>query len=80
MDVRTVKGVGRDKWLKFKEMAAKKGIKMGDLFENMVDVYSEKSDEFWDEILSGEKRISGKEAEEMQRTVKKLRKDAGFRV
>ena len=75
-----MKGVRRDKWLKFKEIAAKKGIRMGDLFENMIDVYSEKSDEFWDEILSGKKRLSNKEAKEMHKIVKELRKDRGFRI
>ena len=80
MEIRTMKGVRRDKWLKFKEIAAKKGIRMGDLFENMIDVYSEKSDEFWDEILSGKKRLSNKEAKEMHKIVKELRKDRGFRI
>ena len=75
-----MKGVRRDKWLKFKELAAKKGVTMGNLFENMVEIYSKKSDEFWDEILSGEKRISDKEAKEMHKIVRGLRKEKGFRI
>ena len=75
-----MKGVRRDKWLKFKELATKKGITMGNLFENMIEVYSKRSDEFWDEILSGEKRISDKEAKEMHKIVRGLRKEKGFRI
>ena len=79
-NVRTIKGVNRESWLKFKELAAKKGMTMRDLFENMIKEYSKKSDDFWDEILSGKKRISDKEAEDMLKIVKELRKDKGFRI
>ena len=34
----------------------------------------------WDEILKGEKIISDKEAEDMLKIVKKLRKEKGFRI
>ena len=33
---------------------------------------------FWDEILNGKKIISDKEAEEMHKVVKEIRKDKGF--
>ena len=78
-NVRTIKGIERDTWLRFKELAARKGVKMGDLFGNMISEYSKKSDDFWGEVLSGERRISDKEAEEMHRELKKLRKEKGFR-
>ena len=78
-NVKTIKGVDRETWLLFKEIAAKKGMKMGDLFESMVKEQSKRSGEFWNEVLSGEKRISDKEAEDMLKIVKKLRKERGFR-
>ena len=78
-DIRTIKGINREVWLTFKELAAKKGMRMGDLFENMIKEHSKKSDGFWDDVLSGEKRISDDEAKEMLRTVKELRKERGFR-
>ena len=77
--VKTVKGVNRETWLKFKELAARKGVTMGKLFENMLREYERRSEDFWNEILSGEKRLSDKEAEDMLKTVKKLRKERGFR-
>ena len=53
--------------------------KMGKLFEKMVGEYREKSEEFWDDVLKGEKILSDKEAKSMLDTVTKLRKDMGFR-
>ena len=43
------------------------------LLENM-------SDDFWEEILSGERRISDEEAKEMLKVVRELRKEEGFRI
>ena len=79
-NIKTIKGINRETWLMFKELAAKKGMKMGDLFENMIKEYSKRSEDFWKEILSGEKRISDDEAEDMLKTVRELRKDKGFRI
>ncbi len=79
MSIRTIRGIDRDKWLRFKELAARKRVSMGDLFENMVEEYEKKTEEFWDEILSGERRISDKDAEDMHKSVKELRKERGFR-
>ena len=78
--VKTIKGINRETWFMFKELAAKKGMKMGDLFENMIKEYSKRSEDFWNEVLSGEKRISDDEAEDMLKTVRELRKDKGFRI
>ena len=79
-NIKTIKGINRETWLMFKELAAKKGMKMGDLFENMIKEYSKRSEDFWKKILSGEKRISDDEAEDMLKTVRELRKDKGFRI
>ncbi len=79
MEIRTIKGIDRERWLKFREIAARKGLKLGELFSDMIEEYNKKSDEFWDKILSGEKRISDKEAEEMHKTVRKLRKEKWFK-
>ena len=39
-----------------------------------------KEDFFWNEVLSGKKIISDKEAEKLYYTIRKLRKDKGFRI
>ena len=52
---------------------------MGKLVENMIDSYEKQNEKFWNEILSGEKRISEEEAEIMQKIADKSRKEWGFR-
>ena len=79
-NIKTIKGVNRETWLMFKGLAAKKGMRMGDLLESMIKEYSKRSEDFWNEILSGEKRISDGEAKDMLKTVRELRKDKGFRI
>jgi len=78
-NVKTIKGVSENSWGSFKAIAAQSNVKMGKLFEKMVGEYREKSEEFWDDVLKGEKILSDKEAKSMLDTVTKLRKDMGFR-
>ena len=79
MEIKTIKGISNEKWIKLKILSAKNKVPMGKLVENMIDSYEKQNEDFWDYILSGEKRISDKEAEEMQEMVRKLRKEKGFR-
>ena len=79
MEVKTIKGISDEKWIKLKIIAAKHKIAMGKLVENMIDSYEKQNEKFWNEILSGEKRISEEEAEIMQKIVSKSRKEWGFR-
>ncbi len=79
-NVKTIKGVDGETWIKFKELAAKKRMRMGDLFGSIVREYEKISDDFWEEILSGERRISDEEAKEMLKDVRELRKEEGFRI
>ena len=80
MEVKTIKGISLERWIEFKTLAAKKNVPMGTLFEIMLESYEKSSDLFWKEILKGEKLISDKEAGELNDSVRKLRKDRGFRI
>ncbi len=79
MEIKTIKGISDEKWIKLKILSAKNKMPMGKLVENMIDTYERQNEDFWEYLLNGEKRISDKEAEEMQEMVKKLRKEKGFR-
>ncbi|MEK6909031.1 MAG: hypothetical protein AABX23_03200 [Nanoarchaeota archaeon] len=79
MEINTIKGISTEKWVKLKVLAAKNKVAMGKLVENMIDNYEKQNDDFWNEILSGEKRISEEEAEIMQKIANKSRKEWGFR-
>lgn len=78
-EIKTIKDVGEDSWSSFKSIAAKNSMKMGKLFEKMVNEYNEKSEGFWNDILKGEKILSEKEAEDMKKIVSRVRGDIGFR-
>jgi hypothetical protein len=80
MEIKTIKGISREKWRRFKEIAAKKDLSLGSMFEVMLEEFSRRGDGVWDIILSGEKIISDKEAEELTREIKRLRKERGFRI
>lgn len=80
MDVKTIKGVDDETWMKFKVLAAKKRLTMGRLLGDMIDSYDKHAEETWEKILNSGKILSDKEAEELERDVKKIRKAKWFRV
>ena len=76
--VKTIKDVNEEDWSEFKSIAARNRMKMGNLFGRMVEEYK-KSKNFWDEILRGPAILSKEDADAMLNTVKKIRKEYGFR-
>lgn len=77
--VKTIKDVNEEAWLEFKSMAVRNKVKMGKLFEDMLEEYKKKTEEFWDDVLKGPPLLSEEEADAMEETVKKVRKEYGFR-
>ena len=80
MNIKTIKGVNSERWIEFKAMAARKNVPLGILFEIMLENYIKEGEGFWKEVLRGDKIISDNEAEELYKSIKKLRRDRGFRV
>tara|TARA_Y100000034_G_C6529719_1_gene228212 strand:+ start:223 stop:465 length:243 start_codon:yes stop_codon:yes gene_type:complete len=80
MTLKTIKGINENSWAEFKSLAAKNKIKMGLLFERMLEDYKKKSEESWNLILSGKKILSDKEAENMKKTIEESRREYGFRI
>ena len=46
MEVKTIKGISDEKWIKLKIIAAKHKIAMGKLVENMIDSYEKQNEKF----------------------------------
>ncbi len=80
MEIKTIKGISRERWMEFKALAAGRNVPLGVLFEVMLENYEKNGELVWNEILRGEKIISDREADELYGCVKKLRKDKGFRI
>ena len=79
MEVRTIKGISKEKWIKFKTLAAKRNVPMGYLFESMIEQHEKQTDPLWEEILQGKRIISEEEALVLQNESKRIRKERGFR-
>ena len=79
METKTIKGVDEEIWMRFKALAARNRLPMGKLLTDMVKEHEKKSEEFWDKILHAGKILSDKEAEEINKISRKIRKEKGFR-
>lgn len=76
---KTLKSVDEDSWFEFKSLAAKNNMKIGKFFEKMIEEYKENSKNFWEDILGCEKILSDEEAKYIEKVVKRVRKEIGFR-
>ena len=78
-EVKTIKDVDAQTWAEFKSLAAKNKLKLGIFFKIILKEYEKTAKVFWKDILEGEKILSDKEADEIEDTVKRIRKERGFR-
>ena len=79
MTVKTVKDVDETTWRKLKMLSAEENLKLGELIKNITDNYVKDREDVWDKILEGKKILSDDEARDMEKIVKRLRKERGFR-
>lgn len=79
MKIRTIKNVDEETWKLIREISRKEKLKMGSLLKEMVNEYKSKRSPAWDRILLSKPILTKKEAEGMLKTVKKFRKESGYR-
>lgn len=80
MNVKTIKGIDEETWMKFKVLAAKKRLTMGKLLGDMIGSYDKYADETWHKILNSGKILSDREAEDLEKDVNKIRKAKWFKT
>ncbi len=78
-EVKTIKDVDENTWSSFKSMAARDRQKLGLFFKTIVHNYEETQTDFWKDLLASPKILSDTDAADMQKAVRKLRKEYGFR-
>ena len=78
--VKTIKDVDEAAWGNFKSLAARNQMKMGPFFKVLIEGYESRSKTVWDELFGADKLLSDKEAKEMHRDLRKLRRESGFRI
>lgn len=79
MEVRCIKGVDAKTWMEFKSLAVKNNLKMSLLLKVMLNEFEKRSEDFWNDILNGEKNLSNNEAKGMVEVINESRKERGFR-
>ena len=79
MKVRTIKNVDDETWKALKEMASRRKLRMGSMLREIAKEYKRKPSDAWERILNAKPILSESEAENMLRTVEKIRKERGYR-
>ncbi len=79
MTTKTIKNIDEEDWNEFKSRAAKANVSLGTYFKVMLEESEKKTEEFWDDILSGEKVLDDEEAEKLTDEIERLREERGFR-
>ena len=79
MTTRTIKDVDEETWRKLKALSAEEGEKMGQMIRTITDSYAEKKKSVWEDILNSGKILSDKEADDMEKISRRMRKERGFR-
>lgn len=79
MEIKTIKGIDEETWRKFKILAAKYNLKLPLLLKTMINEFEKNNEAFWRDILTGERNLSDKEAEDLDLILKDSRKERGFR-
>ena len=79
VEVKTIKDVDKGTWEEFKSFAAKNNVKLGIFFKTLVKEHKKNNTAFWDSILKNEKILSDKEADELEKSIKSIREEYGFR-
>ncbi len=80
MAVKTVRDIKEETWQEIKTEAAKRGMNMNKYFDHMLESSKKYDEMIWDHILNHPKNLTDKEATEMKKYVKELRKEKGFRI
>jgi len=79
MENKCIKDVDEETWKEFRALAVKNKINMSVLLKTMVNGFEKSNRKFWDEILTADKLLTDKEADEMIKITKEFRKERGFR-
>ncbi len=79
MENKCIKNVDEDTWKDFKTLALKNNMKMSILLKIMVNEFEKNSKDLWKEILSRKKSLTNEEANDIEKIVKSMRKERGFR-
>jgi hypothetical protein len=79
-EVKNIKGIDDETWADFKGLAAHNRLKAAAMFRVLVDEYKKKSASAWEKILSHKPIFPASAYDEIERRVKSVRKEKGWRI
>jgi hypothetical protein len=79
MKVKTIKDVDDETWKILKELSSRRKMKMGRVLRYAVRNYARKPEKNLTSIIPKEPILTNKEAEDILKYVKKMRKESGYR-
>jgi len=79
MKIRTIKDVDEETWKIFKEIASRRRLKMGSLLSEIARDYKRRPSESWNKILNAKPLLTKREAENILKTLARIRKESGYR-
>lgn len=78
-EAKNIKGIDEETWAEFKSLAAESKLKSADMFKVLVKNYK-KEKSAWDRILNHAPIFSEAEYVDIEKRMKELRKERGWRV
>ncbi len=79
-EVKTIKDIDDNTWAEFKGLAASNKVKLGVFFKTLVKEHEKNSKHFWKTILEHETILTDSEANDIEKSLKHIRKEYGFRT
>lgn len=79
METKCIKNIEEETWKEFKTLAIKYNLNMGELLKRMIIKFNNNDKDLWNNILNRKKILSEKEAEDIEKITRKIRKERGFR-
>jgi len=78
--VKTIRNVDEETWIELKTLAVQHRLALGILLKKMIDSYKKNTRETWDKILNSGKILTDKEAEDLEKITRSMRKEKGWRI
>ncbi len=78
--VKTIKDVDDQTWAQFKSIAAANNAKTGQMLKIIVDDYQKRAAGWWERVRAQKPVLSKKECDELEASVKRIRKEYGWRI
>ena len=79
-EMKNIKGIEDNLWSEFKSLAAMNKVKAAKMFKILVKEYEKKTVNFWDDIFLHKPILSAKEYADLEKNLKLLRKEHGWRL